>query len=340
MKTIEEEILNVLSYFDLFNYPPTVEEIYTFFKKKTLSGQITSILERMAKKGIIIRVKSSRNNLGRYTPGKYHKNNIKDQKSNIKNFQIRENISVEKREKVKLYIKLLSFFPQIKLIGLSGTVAMMNARDDDDIDLFIITAKNRLFTGRFIALFIAQVLGIRRSKKSLVRVFEKPANARNLRLYPYLSNAKWPFSNPHTSTFLTESTLKFRDKVCLNLFFDEKNLTVPDFKKTEYVAHEILQMKPLLDRENVYNRFLRANSWVYEIFPNALKKQEERNKKKEEKVINRRISFSNSLETLLKKIELIFINRHRTSEIITDSQLWFHPDDFEKKIGLISKNRQ
>ena len=38
------------------------------------------------------------------------------------------------------------------------------------------------------------------------------------------------------------------------------------------------------------------------------------------------------VESVLKKLQLFSINKHKTSELITDSQLWFHPEDFEKKI--------
>ncbi len=38
------------------------------------------------------------------------------------------------------------------------------------------------------------------------------------------------------------------------------------------------------------------------------------------------------MEKILKGLQLYFINRHKTSEIILDTQLWFHPDDFGKKI--------
>ena len=42
----------------------------------------------------------------------------------------------------------------------------------------------------------------------------------------------------------------------------------------------------------------------------------------------------NKIESIFKKVQLSLINRHRTTEIITSTQLWFHPDDFEKKIKL------
>jgi hypothetical protein len=65
------------------------------------------------------------------------------QKSKVWKYNQKYLFSQEKLQnwRVRLYLKILSFFPQIKLIGLSGSLAMMNADKDDDIDLFIITAK-------------------------------------------------------------------------------------------------------------------------------------------------------------------------------------------------------
>jgi hypothetical protein len=40
----------------------------------------------------------------------------------------------------------------------------------------------------------------------------------------------------------------------------------------------------------------------------------------------------NFAELVLKTLQLSYINRHRTTEIITDTQLWFFPRDFEKKL--------
>ena len=83
----------------------------------------------------------------RYTPPQYsikpiQKSKVKSQnlKSKLKN---NNNIAIEqynnplKKQKLsqsklnspkfKLYIKLLALFPQIKLVGLSGSISMMNA---------------------------------------------------------------------------------------------------------------------------------------------------------------------------------------------------------------------
>ncbi|MEK7523169.1 MAG: hypothetical protein AAB569_06295 [Patescibacteria group bacterium] len=267
MKQLNNEIIKVLKYFSIFAYYPTLDEIYTFLP-----------------------VKIDKNKL-KYTPPQYSiPTSLKLRGAS------KYQISKKKLEnwKFKTYIKLLSLTPQIKLVGLSGSISMMNAKEDDDIDLFIITIKNRLFTGRLIALVLAQMLGLRRVRDSATHFFHK-------------------------------------NKVCLNLFFDEGNLKVPPFKQTEFVGHEVLQMKPIVVKGNVYERFLGANRWVFRLFPNAPPVIPA--KAGIQTKITSFIIF-NKVEQLLKKIQLKLINKHRTTEIITPTQLWFHPDDFEKKLKL------
>ena len=131
---------------------------------------------------------------------------------------------------------------------------------------------------------------------------------------------------------------KVRDKICLNLFFDESNLKVPKFKQTEFVGHEVLQMKPVIAKSNIYERFLEANEWVFKLFPNAFPviPAFTLSSIEGEAGIQTKITIfniSDKIEQLLKKFQLRLINKHKTTEIITPTQLWFHPDDFEKKIN-------
>lgn len=273
MKVKKNQLLikKVFDYFAIFDYFPSFEDVYTFFPKKISKDQLKTVYKEY-----------------KYTVGEYSKDKIKNQKLKIKISQKKLN-----NLRFRVYIRLISLFPQIKLVGLSGSISMMNAKDDDDIDLFIITAENRLFTGRLIALFLVQLLGLRR-RRGLVK--------------------------------------QFKDKICLNLFFDESNLKVPKFKQTLFVGHEVLQMKPIINKNCTYEKFLSANKWVLLFFPNAsqilnLKKY------KSNFFINRKSkNLGDRLENRLKNLQLKLINQHKTTEIITSDQLWFHPDDFAKKI--------
>jgi hypothetical protein len=243
---IHKEILKTIKYFSFFAYHPTGKEIYTFLQAKINRNSFNIELGRMVKQKIIvnsnkhtppqysIQVRNAKL-LNGYMVGKQKNNNLTIEQFNNLNKRKRVSQSKLNSPRFKIYVKLLAFFPQIKLVGLSGSISMMNAGENDDIDLFIITAKNRLFTGRVIALILAQLLGLRRNRDS-----EKIA-----------------FSSSH------------KDKVCLNLFFDERNLKVPKFKQTEFVGHEVLQMKPIIIKGNIYEKFLEENLWVFRIFPNA-----------------------------------------------------------------------
>jgi hypothetical protein len=285
---MEKKIISVLKYFSFFKYYPTSEEIYTFLQVKINKNEFKKELKRI-----------------KYTPPQY---------------SIGKKISKRKLNnwRYKAYIQLLSLFPQIKLIGLSGSISMMNAGENDDIDLFVVIAKKRLFTGRFITLILAQLFGLRRNRET--------RESFNNQTMKQLNNV-------------------FRNKVCLNLFFDESNLKVPKFKQTEFVGHEVLQMKPIVVKGDIYERFLEANDWVFKLFPNGKSKfqilnlkSQINNKRFKFKILNLfgtwnlRFTISNKIELILKKIQLNSINKHRTTEIITSTQLWFHPDDFEKKI--------
>jgi hypothetical protein len=316
---MEEAIFKTISYFSFFEYPPTIEEIYSFLRTKITKEKLQQELQKSALKRRVNKIND------RYTLGGHSIKHVQNSKFKISNLAIkqfnnyiaRQQISKNKLNnwRFRLYIRFLSFFPQIKLIGLSGTMAMMNANEEDDIDLFIITAKNRLWMGRFITVILAQIMGIRRKQ---------------------FTNLKRPFQN---------GKYKIKDKVCLNLFFDESYLGVPDFKKTEYVAHEALQMKPLVNKDNVYYQFLMANKWVRDIFPNSSSEisnfqfpnfptfQSEFDQKHRTKQFSNiqyptSNFFGDCIESTLRRLQRFFINRHRTTELITNHQLWFHPEDF------------
>jgi hypothetical protein len=363
---MKQSVTQVLQYFSFFNYPPTIDEIYCFLKTKTSKGKLQAVLEKMEKKKVITSyvlsvrgyVEEKRYTLGEYGIRQSQSSSVKSQihNSNLKNlnnrtmkqwnnetmeqFNNKYNISLTKLSnfRFRLYIKLLSLFPQIQLIGLSGTLAMMNADINDDIDLFIITARNRLFTGRIIAIVIGYLLFVKRERLNNVIARSPERSRRTTKQSPLMMRLPRPFGARNDNIF--------KDKVCLNLFFDESNLKIPKRKQTEYVAHEVLQMKPIINKNSAYERFLAANRWVEKIFPNVSQifnsqfsvfNEFSNLKIKNLNLIeNFKLKISNYLgdwiESLLKNLQLHFINRHRTTEIITSSQLWFFPDDFEKRI--------
>lgn len=202
-------------------------------------------------------------------------------------------ISEMKVVEAKKILKLFSIFPSIQFVGITGSVAVKNARCSDDIDLFIVASKNTLWITRPIIISILQMFfKVRRFGHDLGKV---------------------------------------SNKFCLNLWFDEADLVVPKSKRSLYSAHEVLQILPILDRNNLYLRLLKANKWISKHLANAyfLKIK----KVKSRKEIN---SFASSfcwpLNMFFYFCQRIYMYRHHTVEMVTYRQAYFHLIDYQTKI--------
>jgi len=272
MKT---KLQNVLRYFDYFGYIPSFEEIHTFFPVKISK----------------IRLKSYLNSTYKHTLGGYGiGSKVEGRKSKV---------ALNKIARAQKYINFISRFPQIRLIGLSGSVAMLNAKKNDDVDLFIISTGNRLWTARFIANMAAWLYGLKRKRGASVA----------------------------------------QDKVCLNLFFSESSLKIDKKLQTEYMAHEVLQMIPIMDKNQTYRRFLYENDWISRIFPNVhLKRYFPDSASYVSCRSQQENSFSlgvigNGLERLFKVLQLFYMSKPKGDERIENGKLWFHPRDYSRIVG-------
>lgn len=282
-KTIEKNVILTIHYFTFFKYTPNFEEIHKFHPQKTTKKALQNALNQLISQGRIV---AGEGCLGikTYTPRGYNKLFVENAKRAV--------ISSQKIKSIDRYCELLKKFSQIKFIGISGSVGVLNAKQADDIDIFVITSQNRLWTGRFISLIIASLLGRRRKR-----------------------------AESHVN-----------DKICLNLFFQENNLKISGQKRSYFVAHEVLQMKPSVDKAQTFRRFLKANSWVFDYYPNASPHVPRLQQSSYSPRNRKETGIGNLVEALLKKCQLFLINRHKTKELILPGQLWFFPDDYEPKV--------
>jgi len=118
--------------------------------------------------------------------------------------------------------------------------------------------------------------------------------------------------------------------LCLNLFFDEVDLVIPRHKQNSYIAHELLQMKQVIDKDRVYKKFLKTNGWIARYFPNAPVTPLRRHVKGRARFVLH--------EKILKSIQLPLIRRNKTGMHLSPTQLWLFKRDFEKKlkrVGLV-----
>lgn len=120
------------------------------------------------------------------------------------------------------------------------------------------------------------------------------------------------------------------NKLCVNLMLEESQLGIFSQKQNIYTAHEITQIKPLFIRYNMFQKFLSANIWVKKFLPHAIPKFQKNiifNKKPMQTA-----SFVAFFNLLAKQLQLWYMKKHRTSEIISDSIVAFYPGETQKRI--------
>lgn len=258
-----------LLYHDLFDYPLAQEELY--FWSVGTEGRGGFSVEK--------------------TGPFYH---LKGRSEIVLTRISRSRASREKWEKVVAAGKILSFIPSIKMVAVSGSLAMGASWEEDDIDLFIITSRKTLWVSRLLSFLILNLL-----KVPLRRAGDSQKN----------------------------------DKLCLNFWLTEGKLSLGG-PQNIYTAHEIFQIRPLLDKENIAYRFLEANSWARNFFPNAII-----DKRRDSRALWLRLGqevatfFLRLFDYLSYRAQLWYMRKSRTSERVDREIAAFHPFDWDKTIA-------
>jgi hypothetical protein len=275
MDSNDAAIFRTLLYADLFDFPLTDDEVWKYcISKRAISKEL--IRKRLSQSLDFLSLEKGYV----FLPGR---------KNLIQLRQQRERASEKKLALAKKIVSYLAYLPTIMFVGVSGAVAIGNAKKEDDIDLFIIVRQNTIWISRLLCLCLLAFIGRRRKRNSF----------------------------------------KVQDMFCPNMFLDEAFLTFPQDRHDLYTAHEIVQLVPLLSRENTYTKFLRENSWVESFLPHAyairIKESVSLPKVRPARLLS---LFTHPILIQFAKSIQLLIMKKPNKEIVSDSLLAFHPMDY------------
>jgi predicted nucleotidyltransferase len=209
---MEQAVLRTLCYHHLFDYPLTLEEMRRFLiGKKASLRQVRLAVKRMS--------------LASSQKGYFF---LKGEKKTVKIRKRREKTSEEKLKIAKKVAGWLKYIPSVKMVAVTGALAVNNTEQSDDIDFLIITSKGRLWLTRALSVLLIELLASR----------------------PRLDKKR------------------MENAICLNIFLEEGYLTLPPEKRNLFTAHEACQMKVIWQKNDVYQKFLKANLWLKKFLPN------------------------------------------------------------------------
>ncbi|MCK9439286.1 MAG: hypothetical protein WCY43_01735 [Patescibacteria group bacterium] len=213
IKNLKLVIIKTLVFFDLFNQPLSLFEIYKYLNIKAELFEILDCLENLKDK--------IENKDGFY----YLQGREKLVKERFKKY----NYFKRKTKKAFLFSKLISFFPTVRGVAVSNIIADHNLRDESDIDLFIISSKNKIWLTRFFCVSLAKFLNLR-------------------------PNRKTKKDKICLSFYVSEGNLNLE-----KYLYNQKDL---------YFIYWLIGLQILVNKGGVFNRLELENKWIKKYLPN------------------------------------------------------------------------
>ena len=135
-------ISKVITYYEFFGYAPSISETHKFLNCNIPKPKFLQLIKGFAKKKKII----------------VSNNRIAFSSKIIKRSLDQEFRANRLLKQAKPLLKLFSFIPTLRLIGISGSLSMNQLKKNDDLDLFVITKGRYIWLTRFAVLLLKKFL--------------------------------------------------------------------------------------------------------------------------------------------------------------------------------------
>jgi hypothetical protein len=135
--TLDNAILKTLAYSDIFDYPLTLEELHRFLVSPAGKEEIISCLQ-----GMDLICKKER----------YYF--LANRAEIVETRKYRESVSSRGYARAFRYGRMLGRLPFIRMVTLTGSLAMRNCDQTGDYDYMLIASRGRVWTARIFALLL------------------------------------------------------------------------------------------------------------------------------------------------------------------------------------------
>lgn len=153
----DEEIYRLVLYYSFFNYPLKFDEVLRSCPGVSDREMFNRIVDELIKGGLLV---EKNGYLG-----------INDSQLQIDQRIADENRLEKAKSKIERSIKVISRFPFVKSVMISGSVSKGVLKEDGDVDFFIITKNDRLWLTRTLLVLNKKVLRLNSRKYFCVNYF-------------------------------------------------------------------------------------------------------------------------------------------------------------------------
>lgn len=224
---LEQAILDTVAWFDIVSYPLTESELFHFLyfapgqrSREYSDAEILGALEQSP--SLMCHLQQ--------TEGFWHLRN----RENLVEIRRRRNaVSAKKRRIAERAARLISWLPFVRMVALVNSVAYGNAREDSDVDFFLVVQHGRMFLARWL---VTAVLDFFRLRRHGVHIQDRVC----------------------LSWYVTDAHLSIHDVL----------LQPHDPLLTFWMA----SVTPLYSDRWTHERFVRENAWVRAFVPRAFQR--------------------------------------------------------------------
>lgn len=161
---LNKNILATIVYYDGLNYPLTVFEVWKYLirtdyyveNKQPLETTLAEVAKNLHERTLKEYIESYN--------GFYF---LKGQKHLIEKRLANNKTSVGKLNRLVRISKWLRFVPFVRMIGVTGALAMKNAKVKSDLDLLVVLRSGKIWTGRTFVTFLLHIFKKRRHNKKI-----------------------------------------------------------------------------------------------------------------------------------------------------------------------------
>lgn len=311
MTDLEKSILATLVYYDVLDRPLTSWEVFRYLQKprrlraKLKNGALKNLGMAPLSFFSVLTTLETSSELAKLISQKNGFFFIKGRQNIVQKRIERQKIADQKWQKIRRIVQFLQLIPFVRLVAVSGSLAMNNTKEESDMDLLIVVKNGRIWTCRGLVTLFVHLIGQKRHGK---------LTKNRICLNHYLT--KKSLKIPFKSLYNAQTYIHL-----VPLWQAEKGL-YQKFQKANQWLNDYLSLYP---KENQgYLLKIRPN----QIFSSLRKFQEFLLDNKLGEIIE--FIFKKFQESRIKKDPLTYQAGGRV--VFGDQQLEFHPDSPEKTI--------
>lgn len=139
--TVLHSVLHTLAYADVFDYPLTAHEVYLYLASANASFE--EVAQTLENKALFSKI------------GAYY--TLRGREEIVETRKQRARVASRLWPKAARYGRMIASLPFVRMVAITGSLAMNNTDEGKDVDYLIVTAPNHLWTCRALSLLVARL---------------------------------------------------------------------------------------------------------------------------------------------------------------------------------------